>query len=60
MATLISLLILVLIGALIWYVIGLLPIAPKLKQIIQIIVGVIFILYLLGMLGGAVPALRLN
>lgn len=60
MATLISLLIVIIIGALILYLVRMLPLDAKLMQIVQVIVIVIFILYLLGMLGGVVPALRLG
>lgn len=60
MGTLISLVILIIIGALILYLVRMLPLDAKLMQIIQVIVIVIFILYLLGMLGGYAPAIRLG
>jgi len=56
---LISLLILVIIGGLIWYIIGIIPMTPQIRTVVQVIVGLIFILYLLGMLTGQVPSLRL-
>jgi hypothetical protein len=59
MSMLISLLVVLIIGVLIWYVIGLIPMTPQIRTIVQIIVGMIFILYLLGMLTGNVPSFRL-
>lgn len=47
---LISLLIAVLVFALLWYLVGMLPIDPKFKQIAQIILIIIAIIYLLQLL----------
>ena len=52
MSVLISLLVVVLIGSLVWYLIGMLPLPPVARQIVQVILILIAILYLVGMLTG--------
>ena len=50
---LVTLLVLILIGWLVFYLIDMLPIPAEPKQLVKIIVGVIFLIYLLGVLFGA-------
>ena len=49
---LVTLLVLVLIGWLVFYLIDMLPIPAEPKQLVKVIVGVIFLIYLLGVLFG--------
>lgn len=55
MPFLFSILIMVIIFGLVYWIVGLLPLPEPFKQIALVIIGVFFLLYLLGMLFGAAP-----
>ncbi len=48
---LISLLVFCLIAAVVWYIIGMLPLPPIAKQIAMVIIALIFLIWLLNALG---------
>lgn len=51
----ISLLILVLVAAVAYWIVGMLPLPQPFKNIVLVILGLIFLVYLLGYLGVVVP-----
>lgn len=55
MAFLITLFILVIVFGLLFWLVGLLPIDPKFKQVAQVILILFLVLYLLGVLFGGFP-----
>ena len=55
MSVIVSIIVWLVIGGLVWWLIGMLPIDAKLKQIIQVLMIVLFILLLVGLLYGSVP-----
>lgn len=55
MSWLVTLLFLLIIFVIVFYVIDLLPGDPKMKQIAKAIAGLILVIYLLGLLFGAAP-----
>jgi hypothetical protein len=58
---LITLLVLVLIGSIIWYVVTtLLPLPQPFKNVILAIIAIIFIIYLLAMLLGNAPVISIR
>ncbi len=49
--TLVSLLIVLIVAGLIWYIISLIPLPPPFKVIAQVVCGLILLLWLLNILG---------
>ncbi len=52
MSIVISLLVMILVVALVVYLVGLIPIDPKLKQAVYVVLAVILLIWLLSMVGG--------
>lgn len=57
---LVSILVLLIIGGLIYWVLGMLPLPAPVMQIAKVVLAVILILILVGMLFGGVPMPHLN
>ena len=55
LSILVTILFWVFIGALIWWLVGMLPIDAKFKQVIMVILILIAIVFLIGLLYGSVP-----
>lgn len=57
---LISLLVLILIFAIVWWILSLIPVPPQFRWIAQVVLGIILLLCLLGFLTGGIgfPALH--
>jgi len=57
-----TLLVLALVVAVAWWVIGMVPMPPQIKQIVSVIFGLMVLVYLLGLLFGglSLPTLRLT
>lgn len=59
---LITLLVLVLIFSLVWWVLGQMPVPDPFRWVVNAVLGIIFIIVLLGLLTGGInlPLLRIN
>jgi hypothetical protein len=58
--SLVGLLVAVLLVAVICWVLGMIPMEPRIRTILQIVVAVVFLLWVLAALGGWGPTIRVS